>query len=103
MPTIQEEKSSRIAEVKLIDNYGDHELKVGDKVMLEDFKSRINPSAEPAKWTEPFEISRVFMYGTIEIIHPECGKIRIGVERLMLLQSTRPHGPAKIDDLGKSG
>ncbi|CAN0884445.1 hypothetical protein LINGRAHAP2_LOCUS14842 [Linum grandiflorum] len=99
----QEEIASKMDEVRVVDTFSNHGLKVGDKVMLEDFKSRIYPSTEPAKWTGPFEISKVFMYGTIEIIHPDRGKMRIGAERLMLLQPTRPHGQARVEDLGKSG
>ncbi|CAN0830786.1 hypothetical protein LINGRAPRIM_LOCUS3368, partial [Linum grandiflorum] len=64
-----EEIASKIEEVRVVDTFINHGLKVGDKVMLEDFKSRINPSTEPVKWTGPFEISKVFMYGTIEIMH----------------------------------
>ncbi|CAN0858215.1 hypothetical protein LINGRAHAP2_LOCUS7135 [Linum grandiflorum] len=102
-PMSKEEIASKMEEVRVVDTFSNHGLKVGDKVMLEDFKSRINPSTEPVKSTEPFEISKVFMYGTIEIIHLDRGNMRIGAERLMLLQPTRPHGQTRVNDLGKSG
>ncbi|CAN0904454.1 hypothetical protein LINGRAHAP2_LOCUS23101 [Linum grandiflorum] len=71
--------------------------------MLEDFKSRINPSKEPTGWTCPFEISREFMYGTIEIMHPERGKMRIGAERLKMFHPVGPQGHSKVTDLGHTG
>jgi len=53
------------------------EFVVGDRVLLFNSRLKLFPGKLKSRWTGPYVITRVFPYGTLEILHPEKGNLKV--------------------------
>ncbi|XP_076924247.1 uncharacterized protein LOC143586634 [Bidens hawaiensis] len=60
---------------------GNKQFKCGDRVLLYNNQLRLFSGKLNSRWSGPFTITEVFLYGTIEI-EDECGKFKVNCYRL---------------------
>ena len=50
---------------------------VGDKVLLFNTRLKLFPGKLKSKWIRPYEITKVFPFGAVEITHPDKGTFKL--------------------------
>ena len=55
---------------------------IGQKVLLFNSKLKLFPRKLRLKWSGPFEITKVFPFGAIEVTHPTKGTFKVNGQRL---------------------
>ncbi|XP_031127629.1 uncharacterized protein LOC116029726 [Ipomoea triloba] len=53
------------------------EFAEGDRVLLFNSRLRLFPGKVKSRWTGPYVVMKVFPYGTLEILHPEKGRLKV--------------------------
>ena len=53
------------------------EFKLGQQVLLFNYRLKLFQRKLKSKWSEPFVITQVFPYGSVELTHPEKGTFKV--------------------------
>ncbi|XP_022863172.1 uncharacterized protein LOC111383321 [Olea europaea var. sylvestris] len=57
-------------------------FRMGDQVLLYNFRLKLFPGKLKFKWSNPFTVSRVFPYGTVELHYPTKGNFKVNYQRI---------------------
>ena len=57
---------------------------IGDKVLLFNTRLKLFPGKLKSRWTGPYEITKVFPFGAVEVTHPDKGTFKVNGQRLKL-------------------
>ena len=57
---------------------------VGDKVLLFNTKLKLFPDKLKSRWTGPYEVTKVYPFGVVEINRPSKGVFKVNKQRLKL-------------------
>ena len=57
---------------------------VGDKVLLFNTRLKLFLGKLKSRWSGPYEITKVFPFGAVEVTHPEKGTFKVNGQRLKL-------------------
>ncbi|XP_048229000.1 uncharacterized protein LOC125369810 [Ricinus communis] len=58
------------------------EFNIGDSVLLFNSCLRVFPGKLKSHWSGPFIVMQVFLYGAVELHHPEKGNFKVNGQRL---------------------
>ena len=58
------------------------EFEPSQQVLLFNSRLKLFPSKLKSKWSSPFKVVQVFLYGGFEIMHPEKGQFKVNAQRL---------------------
>ena len=61
-----------------------NELNPGQQVLLFNSKLKLFPGKLRSRWLGPFVITQVFLYGSVELRHPERGQFKVNGQRVKL-------------------
>nr|GFA30235.1 reverse transcriptase domain-containing protein [Tanacetum cinerariifolium] len=75
---IYKEKTKRLHDSKI----KDHVFNIGDRVILFNSRLKIFSSKLKSRWSGPFNISRVYPYGTVELSQPNGPNFKVNGHRL---------------------
>nr|GEW57769.1 reverse transcriptase domain-containing protein [Tanacetum cinerariifolium] len=75
---IYKEKTKRIHDSKIKDRV----FNIGDRVLLFNSRLKILSGKLKSRWSEPFTISHVFPYGTVELSQPDGPNFKVNGHRL---------------------
>ena len=57
---------------------------VGDKVLLFNTRLKLFPSKLKSRWSGSYEITKVFLFGAVEVTYPDKGTFKVNGQRLKL-------------------
>nr|GEZ40934.1 reverse transcriptase domain-containing protein [Tanacetum cinerariifolium] len=75
---IYEEKNKRLNDSKI----KDHVFNIGDKVLLFNSRLKIFSGKLKFRWSSPFTISHVYLYGTVELSQPDGPNFKVNGYRV---------------------
>nr|GEU94396.1 reverse transcriptase domain-containing protein [Tanacetum cinerariifolium] len=75
---IYKEKTKRFHDSKI----KDHVFNIGDRVLLFNSRLKIFSGKLKSRWSGPFTISHVFLYGTVKLSQPDGPNFKVNVHRL---------------------
>ena len=61
-----------------------NELKPGQQVLLFNSRLKLFLGKLRSRWSGPFVITQVFPYGSVELMHPERGRLKVNGKRVKL-------------------
>ena len=56
------------------------ELESGQRVLLFNSRLKIFPGKLKSRWSGPFNVTQVFLYGGAEIMHPKKGTFKVNTQ-----------------------
>ena len=57
-----------------------NEFKPRQQVLLFNSRLKLFPGKLKSRWSRPFVITRVFAYGSVELMHPKRGQFKVNVQ-----------------------
>nr|GFC37778.1 reverse transcriptase domain-containing protein [Tanacetum cinerariifolium] len=79
------------------DNIKNRIFNVGDQVLLFNSRLKIFSGKLKSRWSGPFNISEIYLYGTAKLIHPDGCKFKVNCHRLKHYHGGDPP-PLEIPD-----
>ena len=64
-----------------------NELKPGQQVLLFNSRLKLFLGKLRSRWSGPFVITQVFLYGSVELLHPERGRFKVNGQRVKIYLS----------------
>ena len=61
-----------------------NELKLGQQVFLFNSRLKLFPGKLMSRWSRPFVITQVFLYGSVELMHLERGRFKVNGKQVKI-------------------